>query len=95
MTERYIPYYNINFGPVCDAVPKITSIASAYSVCHNCKILFYFPDLKIHVSQECKSILDVLGGYTVEHRGLVNMKVTNRLGGLSNKKKREKLEVVG
>lgn len=31
--------------------------------------------LKIHCSQELKSILDVLGGYHLVERGLVDMKV--------------------
>lgn len=34
-----------------------------------------FLALKIHCSSECKSILDTLGGYTLEERGLVSMKV--------------------
>lgn len=30
--------------------------------------------LKIHISEQCKNALDILGGYVVEQRGLVNMK---------------------
>nr|KAG5701206.1 hypothetical protein BaRGS_008582 [Batillaria attramentaria] len=30
--------------------------------------------LKIHVSARCKAILDILGGYTLEERGMVSMK---------------------
>ena len=32
--------------------------------------------LKIHVSKRTKHILDELGGYDLEYRGLVAMKVT-------------------
>lgn len=35
--------------------------------------------LKIHCSQELKSILDILGGYHLVERGLVDMKVQFRL----------------
>lgn len=34
-----------------------------------------FPALRIHVSPECKEILDELGGYHLEERGEVSMKV--------------------
>lgn len=34
-----------------------------------------FAALRIHVSPECKSILDELGGYHLEERGEVSMKV--------------------
>ena len=30
--------------------------------------------LKIHISEQCKNVLDKLGGYVIEERGLVNMK---------------------
>ena len=33
--------------------------------------------LKIHVSESCKAILGRLGGYMLEARGLVSMKVTS------------------
>ena len=35
----------------------------------------YFSALKIHVSAECKAVLENLGGYQIEARGYVNMKV--------------------
>lgn len=31
--------------------------------------------LKIHCSEACKQLLDKLGGYYLEERGVVNMKV--------------------
>jgi hypothetical protein len=31
--------------------------------------------LRIHISGECKSLLDQLGGFTIDNRGLVAMKV--------------------
>ena len=31
--------------------------------------------LKIHISQECKDILDKLGGYKLESRGPITLKV--------------------
>ena len=34
--------------------------------------------LRVHVSPECKSILDVLGGYKLEERGPVQMKVRSK-----------------
>ena len=38
-------------------------------------INIYFPALKIHCSKECRDILNLLGGYKIEDRGLVSMKV--------------------
>ena len=35
--------------------------------------------LKIHCSESCKAFLDKLGGYTLEPRGLVEMKVPDLL----------------
>ncbi|KAJ7340078.1 hypothetical protein OS493_002802 [Desmophyllum pertusum] len=35
--------------------------------------------LRVHVSPECKEVLDKLGGYIVEERGFVDMKVGNQL----------------
>lgn len=35
----------------------------------------FFSALRIHVSPECKEILDELGGYHLENRGEVEMKV--------------------
>uniref|UniRef100_A0A0L8HD06 Uncharacterized protein n=2 Tax=Octopus bimaculoides TaxID=37653 RepID=A0A0L8HD06_OCTBM len=33
--------------------------------------------LKIHCSQQCKELLDQLGGYEVEERGIVHLKVSH------------------
>ena len=33
--------------------------------------------LKIHISEKCKKLLDVVGGYTTEDRGLTYIKVRN------------------
>lgn len=30
--------------------------------------------LRIHISAQCKEALDIVGGYTIEERGLVKMK---------------------
>ena len=34
---------------------------------------------RIHVSSMCKSVLDELGGFSVEERGLINIKVSVRI----------------
>lgn len=41
--------------------------------------LFLFSALRIHCSCQCKKMLDELGGYQLEERGLVSMKVCNRV----------------
>ena len=41
--------------------------------------LFLIPALRIHCSCQCKKMLDELGGYQLEERGLVSMKVGNRV----------------
>ena len=33
--------------------------------------------LRVHVSPECKSVLDEIGGYKTEERGNVTMKVSD------------------
>ena len=38
-----------------------------------------FSALRIHVSPECKEVLDRLGGYVLQERGFVEMKVSERL----------------
>lgn len=38
-------------------------------------VFSFFPALKVHCSKECRAILDKLGGYTLEERGYVSMKV--------------------
>ena len=38
--------------------------------------LLLFLALKIHCSQQCKELLDQLGGYEVEERGIVHLKVS-------------------
>ena len=42
-------------------------------------ILYLFLALRIHVSPECKAVLDTLGGYDLEERGPVTMKVSEFL----------------
>lgn len=34
-----------------------------------------FPALRIHCSPQCRLLLQKLGGYTLEERGLINIKV--------------------
>ena len=38
-----------------------------------------FSALRVHVSPECKEVLDRLGGYVLQERGFVEMKVSERL----------------
>ena len=40
-----------------------------------CITLLLIVALKVHVSKSCKDVLDELGGYQLEDRGLVTMKV--------------------
>ena len=40
-----------------------------------CLSLIYFAALQIHCSAQCKDLLEALGGYTLQERGLVPMKV--------------------
>ena len=42
-------------------------------------VVFNIPALRIHCSCQCKKMLDELGGYQLEERGLVSMKVCNRV----------------
>ena len=37
---------------------------------------FMFSALQIHCSAQCKALLDALGGYTLQERGFVPMKVS-------------------
>ena len=39
--------------------------------------------LRVHVSPECKQVLDELGGYHLEERGEVSMKVSLFLSNIS------------
>ena len=39
--------------------------------------LFCVLALKIHCSEECKQLLETLGGYDIEDRGLIAIKVDN------------------
>ena len=40
-----------------------------------CLSLIYLAALQIHCSAQCKDLLEALGGYTLQERGLVPMKV--------------------
>ena len=57
----------------CVICTNCISLTRSYFVKH--KRVFFLPALKVHCSKECKEILDKLGGYTLEERGYVSMKV--------------------
>jgi len=38
-------------------------------------MLFFIQALRIHISLEMKKALDAVGGFKIEHRGLVDVKV--------------------
>jgi len=42
---------------------------------------FLLAALRIHCSDQCKQMLDKLGGYILEPRGTVTIKVLDKLGG--------------
>ena len=64
----------VKLGKYCNFLPGLWFIH---------EYLLTLSALKIHCSPQCKEVLDQLGGYYVEERGLVAMKVSSENPALS------------